>query len=264
MMQQLRCALDDRPTFKALDEEELCQKEVKWCDGVQGEETSGKYDSFRACTPLERASWSMNQEYVASGGTNATQCTSLGGVTKSPIPHASLDSDCQTLLEQAGPAGTGTITFIPTASITGIPLHNIERGGMPEGVKGGIAAGVGIGLFILVALGVLCLCRRRHKKKGATAPVASPAMDGKWQKVELEHAPITPRQAAIEQLDSAQVHELEGDPGAGRVQEIDGAAIQAELDSIMVTPGGGAKTEEIEQDAVSPEISDAVHGRRQD
>jgi hypothetical protein len=238
MMDTLSCAatVDDRRLpVNSLDEEDLCRNHVEWCGAVPGEESDGIYDSFRGCTPLERSSWAINQKYLAGGGSNASECNSLGGVTQTPIPSASQASDCQIFLEQAGPSGTGTITSTPGASSSGTLVKTAEglaikapEGGLAGGVKGAIAGAI-ISFFILVFSAVLFL--RFRKRKGANVQPPSPPMDGKWQKAELEHIPVVASPGAIEQLDGNAVHELEGDPGEGRVVEIDGDAIQAELEA---------------------------------
>ncbi|KAH0543972.1 hypothetical protein FGG08_001739 [Glutinoglossum americanum] len=83
------------------------------CTGIQANGTTGVYGAYSMCSPQERLSWAFNQYYLANKK-NSQSCDFAGNAT---IQTSSTPSgDCQNLLNQAGPAGTGSVTSAPTGT----------------------------------------------------------------------------------------------------------------------------------------------------
>ncbi|KAI9773417.1 MAG: 1,3-beta-glucanosyltransferase gas1 [Geoglossum simile] len=83
------------------------------CDGIQADGSSGVYGAYSMCSPSEKLSWVFN-EYYSTNNKNAQACNFAGNATtqKSQPPA----SNCQALLNQAGPAGTGVVTSVPSST----------------------------------------------------------------------------------------------------------------------------------------------------
>lgn len=86
------------------------------CAGVNANGTTGKYGAFSMCNSTERLSFAFNQYYLnqtATNTQNTSPCDFSGKAQKvSPKPASS----CKAINSQAGAAGTGAITNVPTAT----------------------------------------------------------------------------------------------------------------------------------------------------
>jgi len=83
------------------------------CDGIGADGGSGVYGAYSMCSPIEQLSWVFNAYYSANNK-NAQACNFAGNATiQNPQSPA---SNCQTLLGQAGPAGTGVVTSAPSGT----------------------------------------------------------------------------------------------------------------------------------------------------
>lgn len=84
------------------------------CDAIDKNATSGVYGAYSMCNPLDRLSKAFDTYYknqVATNPANTSPCDFKGAAQKQ-TPKAS--SQCQTIISQAGPAGTGVISSTPT------------------------------------------------------------------------------------------------------------------------------------------------------
>jgi len=86
------------------------------CAGVNANGTTGKYGAYSMCNSTERLSFAFNQYYLnqtATNTQNTSPCDFSGKAQKvSPKPASS----CKAINNQAGAAGTGSITDAPTAT----------------------------------------------------------------------------------------------------------------------------------------------------
>ncbi|KAI9787765.1 MAG: 1,3-beta-glucanosyltransferase gas1 [Geoglossum umbratile] len=83
------------------------------CDGIQADGSSGVYGAYSMCSPLEQLSWVFN-EYYSANNKNPQACNFAGNATiQTPQTPP---SNCQALLSQAGPAGTGIVTSTPSGT----------------------------------------------------------------------------------------------------------------------------------------------------
>lgn len=88
----------------------------KFCEGVSGNATLGKYGAYSVCTPEQQLSFAMNQYYEAQGGgPNACDFDGAASSQSTNEPTAA----CSSLLNQAGSAGTGSVSASPTAAGAG-------------------------------------------------------------------------------------------------------------------------------------------------
>jgi hypothetical protein len=138
-----------------------CAANPAFCTGIESNGRTGFYSSYRFCNLTERAGWAVNQQYLAAGGSDPAACAAAGGVLQAPTPARLAGPDCETLLRQAGPAGTGTITFTPGLRAGGDPRGGGGGGGTPVGsVVGGV-----LGAVAAVALAAGLALRHRARRK---------------------------------------------------------------------------------------------------
>jgi X8 domain len=236
MLQSIDCVV--RP---GLDEEmirnserDMCAKNQTWCSATRSNISEGLYPSYLFCNNTESLSWELQQQYLHNGNDSAA-CSSAGGVIQHAIPTTSLPSDCREFLRQAGPDGTGTITFTPTSTIQSNFL-NSQSSDLQTRTKIGI--GVGIGSFGIFAATLLALYWRA-KRKGRS----SSQLD-EYQKAELpDNSAVVPIGSEI-LLDGAEINELEG-----ATAELDQEQVN-ELCGIQVNEIGGGKIVELDGDPI--------------
>ena len=162
MMQSLGCVAVINKTASAGF---FSRTDFKGCDGdlcagAEGNTTLGKYGAYSVCNATERSSWAYDQLYIAQGR-NLGACNSLGGIIHQPTPSASQAADCQAYLRQAGPAGTGVITFVPHGNST----QHTAPTPLRATAKAGIAVGAILAAIVIVSL--IYFFRRFQKKKRA-------------------------------------------------------------------------------------------------
>lgn len=86
------------------------------CDAINKNATSGVYGAYSMCNPLDRLSKAFDTYYkyqVAKNPANTSPCDFKGAAQKQS-PKAS--SQCQAIISQAGPAGTGVVSSAPTGT----------------------------------------------------------------------------------------------------------------------------------------------------
>ena len=87
-----------------------------YCEGINANATTGVYGAYSMCNATERLSWAFNQFYLnqtANNKQNTSPCDFKGAAQKQS-PKA--NGNCQALVSQAGPAGTGTVTSSPSGT----------------------------------------------------------------------------------------------------------------------------------------------------
>jgi hypothetical protein len=89
---------------------------------------------------------------------NPAACTSSGGVLSETVNSGAQMDDCKAILQQAGPQGTGIITY------SSLPHpKKVSRGGLSASENIGLAIGV-ILVVIISTASFLWLLRQRSKK----------------------------------------------------------------------------------------------------
>lgn len=139
------------------------------CAGIAANGTTGTYGAYGMCNATEQLAYAFNQYYVAQSS-GASACGFNGAATTKASSTGG--STCATLMDQAGSAGTGTVTSQPTgtgagaaasggsgssgasaasssgaAGITGIP--SVESGLLPMAFIVTVAAISGMGMILL-------------------------------------------------------------------------------------------------------------------
>jgi hypothetical protein len=202
MMETLNCLVDKNVDLASTYErrQDLCKEDVQWCQAV---ENAG---AWQGCNTTEKISWTLNALYK-SRGSNASACSSVGGVVRRPVPTASLARDCQSMLSQAGPDGRGqiTITPIPLKDSLLLTREDIEGSGLTRSAKIGISVGVVVGIVLLILLIFLRFYFKAKRKKRDSA-----LEDSKEQRVEqLDGNEVKELDTSARQLGSNELYELE-------------------------------------------------------
>lgn len=91
----------------------VCGLQKGVCDGITANGTTGTYGSYGMCNATEQLSWAMNS-YFQKQNNNPSACDFNGAATTQAA--ASPSGNCQSLISQAGSAGTGTVTSAPTGA----------------------------------------------------------------------------------------------------------------------------------------------------
>jgi hypothetical protein len=85
------------------------------CAGINASALTGVYGAYSMCNSTEQLSFAFNQYYISQSNA-ASACNFAGSaVLKSA---ASAAGSCSALLSQAGSAGTGTVTSLPSGTST--------------------------------------------------------------------------------------------------------------------------------------------------
>ncbi|KAF7198092.1 1,3-beta-glucanosyltransferase [Pseudocercospora fuligena] len=107
------------------------------CAGITANASTGSYGAYSMCNSTEQLAFAFNQYYLSQNSA-ADACDFNGAaVTKSAT---SASGTCETLMSQAGTAGTGTVTSSPTA--------NSDEQAQVSGGSGGSSASSGAGAFV--------------------------------------------------------------------------------------------------------------------
>jgi X8 domain len=208
MLQSAKCIVPSNAnaTFIAQSVKRVCDENKEWCVGMLWNGTSGQFGAFSSCTLPERQSWVLNQFVLAKNDDNVA-CSSLGG-TNSSAQSTLPANECNILLRQAGPAGTGTVTFTPTAMLD--EKHAVPTGGhhISSGAK--IGLGVGIGLVVLVSIVVAVVMRRKYANSKKKVKEEEDSVTAEYQKAELEDNSGSLQKDPPPEIDSAELQEIGG------------------------------------------------------
>jgi 1,3-beta-glucanosyltransferase GAS1 len=92
------------------------------CTGISGNGTSGVYGAYSFCDPTAQLNFLLNA-YYESQGKSAAACSFSGSASINSAPSTA--ATCSSVLQQAGTAGTGSVT----ASITGVASGSQQASG---------------------------------------------------------------------------------------------------------------------------------------
>lgn len=90
----------------------VCGLDKNACNGINGNATTGSYGSYSMCDPYSKLAFAFDQYYQSQS--KASTACDFGGNAKTQ--SGSVSSSCKAALNQAGTAGTGTVTNVPTGT----------------------------------------------------------------------------------------------------------------------------------------------------
>jgi len=90
----------------------VCGLDNSACDGITANATTGVYGAYSMCDAYSQLSFAFNQYYTSQN--KASTACDFNGNAKTQT--GSTSSSCKSLLNQAGTAGTGTVTTAPTGT----------------------------------------------------------------------------------------------------------------------------------------------------
>lgn len=120
MMRNLTCVARTDISDETISEMfgTVCGLDRDACAGIQKDGSSGTYGALSMCNATEQLSWAFNAYYFNQPSANRAQACDFEGNARTQRP-ASASGTCRELLQQAGPAGTGSVTATPTGGGTG-------------------------------------------------------------------------------------------------------------------------------------------------
>lgn len=132
----------------------VCGNDPKACNGIAHNASTGAYGAYGMCSASEQLSYVFNQ-YYKSQGSSSDACSFKGAAQLQQASSA--NSQCQSLINQAGTQGTGTVTSAPSSnpsssSSQGAAFKSVQStqsGLIPALLLMGVAALSGMGMIIL-------------------------------------------------------------------------------------------------------------------
>ena len=124
----------------------ICNPKLgNFCSGVNANGSTGKYGAYSMCSANQRLSFAFNQYYLDQTATNTDNNNpcEFSGAASTVRPKVA--SSCTSIIDQAGAAGTGTITNAP--SVTGKSSSTGSGGGSSSSSSKGAAVIVGVPEF---------------------------------------------------------------------------------------------------------------------
>jgi X8 domain len=173
--------------------DQACSQNHTRCLGIRVNTTSGQYGAFSVCNKTERSSWVLNQLYISDTAKEET-CRSLNGIVVQKGTSEPLQYSCKVALEQAGPEGTGTVTYAG------------ERDSASKGLStaGRVAIGSVVGVVVCLAIGGFLWFRRLKKNRSASQNTES------WGKAELPDNTVIPEQRLPTEISGQERLEIGG------------------------------------------------------
>ena len=94
---------------------QICGLNINACAGIRDNATSATYGAYSMCNAKDQLTFALNQYYQLSSGSNKADACKFGGsATLKSVTSAT--GTCTALLQQAGAAGTGTVTSRPSGA----------------------------------------------------------------------------------------------------------------------------------------------------
>ncbi|KAK5107170.1 hypothetical protein LTR62_001664 [Meristemomyces frigidus] len=93
---------------------QVCGYGASICDGIAANASTGTYGAYGMCNSTEQLAYAFNQYYLGQSAV-ASACSFGGSATTKPT-SSSASGACATLLNEAGTAGTGTVTSSPSGT----------------------------------------------------------------------------------------------------------------------------------------------------
>jgi len=132
----------------------VCGYGEEYCAGIAHNATEGVYGAYSMCNATVQLSFAFHR-YAQANTNNARACDFGGSATAKSA--ASAGGNCQTLLSQAGPEGTGTVTSGPRVSggqtskgaAGAMTVPTYETGMFQLGLYVVVAAVTGMGMILL-------------------------------------------------------------------------------------------------------------------
>lgn len=92
---------------------EVCGMDKDACKGISGDPSKGSYGAYSMCSPKEKLSHAFDSYYqkAEKDGNGDDACDFDGAATKQSPTEAK--GECKSLMEEAGPEGTGSVTSSP-------------------------------------------------------------------------------------------------------------------------------------------------------
>jgi hypothetical protein len=90
----------------------VCGLDKNACAGINANATLGVYGAYSMCDPYSKLAFAFDQYYQIQS--KASTACDFGG--NAGIQSGSVASECKALISQAGTAGTGTVTTVPTGT----------------------------------------------------------------------------------------------------------------------------------------------------
>lgn len=97
---------------------EVCGLFQGVCNGITANATTGVYGAYSMCNATEQLSWAFNAYYQNQKGTQNNDACDFNGAATTQAA-ASPTGSCAALISQAGSAGTGTVTSVPSGTGSG-------------------------------------------------------------------------------------------------------------------------------------------------
>jgi len=128
------------------------------CAGITANASTGDYGAYSMCNSTEQLAFALNQYYLSQNSA-ADACAFDGAAEVKSATTAS--GACETLMSEAGTAGTGLVTSSPTAnsndqaqqSGSGSGSHSSQGAGAPLGVPTAVSSL--IPMAFIVTLGMI-------------------------------------------------------------------------------------------------------------
>ncbi|KAF4627183.1 hypothetical protein G7Y89_g10978 [Cudoniella acicularis] len=177
---------------------QICGLDSTACSAINTDATAGKYGAYSVCNLTQQVSWAMNQYYLSQN--NASTSCNFGGQAKIQSPSI-VGTQCQAILAQVGPVGTGIVTSLPSSaptnsgkvtssgkatgsssSPTGTGASSGESGGdaassggsgLTTGAKAGVAVAAVLIIAAILAGIAFYVWRRKSKMKSPPEPPLS-------------------------------------------------------------------------------------------
>ncbi|KAK5707326.1 hypothetical protein LTR17_020777 [Elasticomyces elasticus] len=112
------------------------------CAGIAANASTGTYGAYGMCNATEQLAYAFNQYYAAQSS-GASACAFNGAAeTKAP---SSAGGACSSLLAEAGTAGTGTVTSVPSGTGAGSAAGG-SSGGSGSGSSSAASSSAGAGI----------------------------------------------------------------------------------------------------------------------